>query len=123
MLLRLRWITSAVLVLVVATSASGCATGFGSSLLASCRGGAGTMPDCFRAKAAVAAAACGDLLRSSSRHCSLRHLAQFQFVNVGRFDVPSPLLPAPGIVSPGSNAVIIVSSIGSPETDRGPPRS
>ena len=53
----------------------------------------------------------------------MRSFIQFQFVALHAFRISAPLQPAAGSFSRPPDAVIIVSSIGSPETDRGPPRS
>jgi hypothetical protein len=62
-------------------------------------------------------------VKSSRGHCSLRSLAQFHFAEFRRFEISRPLQRVGGKPSPGSNSRIVLSSIGSPETDRGPPHS
>jgi hypothetical protein len=53
----------------------------------------------------------------------MRSFVQIQFVAFRAFQISTPLLRSPGNLPAPSDSVIIVSSIGSPETDRGPPRS
>jgi hypothetical protein len=118
-------VTSGLLMLVLATSASGCAIGSSSKPEILCPRSS-TRQVCVQKKPGTAAAkgsACGRTLKSLPGLCSLRSLAQFQFAELHRFENPSPLGHASGKVSPPFNSVIIVSSIGSPETDRGPPCS
>ena len=118
-------ITSGLLILVFTTSAFGCATGWGSAPVTF-----GPRPDtrqaCVPKKPGITAAkgsACGHTVKSLPSQCSLSSLAQFQFAELHRFEIPSPLRHVGGKVSSPFHSVIIVSSIGSPETDRGPPRS
>jgi hypothetical protein len=118
-------ITSGLLILVLTTSAFGCATGWSSKPETLCPRPS-TRQACVRKKPGTTAArgsACGHTLKSLPGQCSLRSLAQFQFAGLHGFEIPSPLRHAGGKVSLPFNSVIIVSSIGSPETDRGPPRS
>jgi hypothetical protein len=53
----------------------------------------------------------------------VRGFVQFQLVAFHRFDTSAPLQRAVSSISPPLVSVILASSIGSPETDRGPPRS
>jgi hypothetical protein len=71
----------------------------------------------------VASAACGDFLKSPPGKCGLRSFAQFQFVAFHKFEISAPLLPAAYNLAAPLGLDIVVSSIGSPQTDRGPPRS
>jgi hypothetical protein len=48
---------------------------------------------------------------------------QFQFVAFHGFEISTPLRRVTGNISAPFDSTIIISSIGSPETDRGPPRS
>jgi hypothetical protein len=66
---------------------------------------------------------CGDVVKSMPGHCSLRSLLRFQFPAFQRFEVSTPLRRTAEIISAPRGASIIATSIGSPETDRGPPRS
>ena len=118
-------VISGLLLLVVATSASGCVTGWNSTNNVSC-----TRPAshriCSRDLQRVRATGgrnCGSLLRSGANGCSLRSLAQLQFLEFRRSAVATPLPDAVERIEVCPHAVIVLSSIGSPETDRGPPRS
>lgn len=118
-------ITSGLLILVFATSAFGCVTGSGSEPLASCRRPQNQRP-CIAHKSGVAvakSASCSQILKSSRGQCSLRSLTRFQFAEFRNFDLSSPLMRPSGKASLSFNSGIIVLSIGSPETDRGPPHS
>jgi hypothetical protein len=53
----------------------------------------------------------------------LRSLAQFQVAELRDFEISSPLQRPTGKAWRAPNSRIIVLSIGSPETDRGPPHS
>ncbi|MGH9538899.1 MAG: hypothetical protein ACRD3H_13310, partial [Terriglobales bacterium] len=64
---------------------------------------------------------CGHVLNAQPGQCSLRGLAQFQIAEFQRFELSTPLADPAGRVAVPAKSVIIVSSIGSPETDRGPP--
>jgi hypothetical protein len=119
-------ITSGLLILVFATSAFECATGCGIDLPVL------SLAPNVRAAVCIAKAPsgtvvtqpkCGDSLKCSGRHCSLRSLAQFQFAEFRRFATSGPLRYTGGRISLPLNPVIILSSIGSAQTDRGPPRS
>ena len=117
-------ITSGLLILVFATSASGCAIGWNSDPGTYCPRPSARQA-CVRKKPGTTAArrsACGHILKSLPGRCSSRSLAQFQFAELHRFEIPSPLRQAGSKISLPCNPVI-ASSIGSPQTDRGPPRS
>lgn len=118
-------ITSVLLILVLATSASACVVGSGSQLATSChRPRTGEV--CAREKRGTTTAggiACGGVLKSLPGRCGLRGFVQFQFVAFHTFEISTPLLRTTGNISAPLDSAIIVSSVGSPETDRGPPRS
>jgi len=118
-------IASSLLILVFATSAFGCATGSGSEVLGFCpRGRSQRLCTTSKSRAAEPKSSrCGHVLKSSRGQCSLRSLAQFQFAELRDFEISSPLQRPTGKVWPALNSRIIVLSIGSPETDRGPPHS
>lgn len=116
-------ITSGLLILVLTTSAFGCVTGWSSKSGTLCPRPR-TRKACVWKKLGTTAArgsACDHTLKSLPGQCSLRSLAQFQFAELQRFEIASPLRHASSKVSLPLNSVTIVSSIGSPETDRGPP--
>ena len=117
-------ITAGLLILVFATSAFGCATGSGSEQSFCAHGRWQRLYTASKHCAAEPKSCrCGDVLKSSRGQCSLRSLAQFQFAELSDFEISSPLQHATGKASPALNSRIIVLSIGSPETDRGPPSS
>ena len=118
-------IASGLLILVFATSAFGCATGSGSEPRGFCPRGR-SQRLCTTSKSRVAVPTsfrCGNVLKSSRGQCSLRSLVQFQFAELRDFEISTPLQRATGKASPALTSRIIVLSIGSPETDRGPPHS
>jgi len=118
-------ITSALLILVVVTSAAACVAGCGSQPAPSCSG-TNARRACTRKQAHTATTknpACGDTVKSQPARCGMRSFIPFQFATLPAFEMSSPLKHTGGNVSAPWNAVIVISSIGSPETDRGPPRS
>ena len=117
-------IKAGILILVLATSAFGCATGSGSDLLGSCHR-SDDRRRCMGGKSgsAISKESACYKLESTRNQCSLRSLAQFQFAEFRRFEISSPLRGTSGKASPGFNSRIVGSSIGPPETDRGPPHS
>ena len=52
----------------------------------------------------------------------MRTFVQLQVVALHTLDIVSPLTRPAGGISIPSDSVILISSIGSPETDRGPPQ-
>lgn len=66
---------------------------------------------------------CRPLLKSPPGKCGVRSFVQFQFVAFHRFETPAPLPRAVSGISPPLVLVVLASLIGSPEADRGPPRS
>jgi hypothetical protein len=120
-LMRRTSIASVLLILVLATSASACVAGWGQQA-DSC---AHTIrPVSPLAKPGIATRTqCSHALESLPGRCGMRSFIQFQFVAFHAFQISAPLKRAAGNISRPPDAVIIASSIGSPETDRGPPRS
>lgn len=111
------------LILVFATSAFGCATGFGSEPLGCPRGHSERLCTSKSRAGGPKSSQCPHMLKSSRGLCSLRSLVQFQFAELRAVEISSPLQRATGKASPALKSGIIVLSIGSPETDRGPPHS
>jgi hypothetical protein len=58
---------------------------------------------------------------AAANKCGLRMFVQLQFARLAGTNLSRPLLDRAGEVSLLAPAVIVFSSIGSPETDRGPP--
>jgi hypothetical protein len=75
-----------------------------------------------RAEIVQAAEPCGDAFKSRPGHCRLRSFIQLHFANFQTAEVSVPLL-AVTRGAPPLRVIIVVSSVGPPETDRGPPRS
>jgi hypothetical protein len=116
-------VTSALLIAVLATAGSACASGWGSPFAGSCPH---TRKECAHKKSAtekVVALPCAHVLTPLSAKCSVRSFAHFRFIAFHTVETSIPLQLAARSIAPPSNARIIVSSVGSPETDRGPPRS
>jgi len=65
--------------------------------------------------------ACADAFKARPGQCGLRSFIQLHFVSIQTAEISIPLLVASKVPSP-SRVVIVVSSVGPPETDRGPPR-
>jgi len=63
---------------------------------------------------------CGDAFAVRPGQCGLRSFVQLHFASFRAAEISVPLLAAGNIASP-SRVVIVVSSVGFPETDRGPP--
>src|ERR1700687_6376580 len=111
-------ITSVLLIVVLATSASACIEGSGNPFLASCsrdrRISARTRPG----KTIAVHSTCGHDLRSLPGRCGLRTFVQLQFVALHTTEIVGFLAHPAGRISVPSDSVILISSIGSPETDR-----
>lgn len=129
--MRRESVISGLLILVLATSAFGCVTGGNNEPCApevgahEARATLGYRQWSTRTfvRKAPQRASCSPILTSPSGRCSFRSLAQFQPLELRRFEIPSPLRQGDGGVSLPFDSRIVVLSIGSPQTDRGPPRS
>jgi hypothetical protein len=121
---RCAYLTSSLLILVLATSGSGCVMGCGAEVwqpllrLNVQRGHVQNMPG----GALIAASQCGDTVKRLRGHCTLRSVTQLQFAELRRLELVTPLWNAAGNIPFPFNSATIISSIGSPQTDRGPPR-
>lgn len=123
--MRRNSIISVLLILVLAASASGCVGGWGSQSAISCHRPS-PRPACARGRlgtSTVVGPACGHVLKALPGKCGLRGFVQFQFGAFQTFEISTPLPRVAGNISAPFDSAIIVSSIGSPETDRGPPCS
>lgn len=114
-------VLSALLILTMATSASACVVGSGNSLSNGCIRSARAA--CERQLQAAHPGRCGPVLKAAPAHCDIRGLVQFQVAAFTKCEVPSPLRLVTAQVSVSSDPALRNSSIGSPETDRGPPLS
>jgi len=118
-------ITSCLLILVLFTSTLGCVTG-GSGKVTNICSTRSARHACHKAKPGIGdahGAACGETLSEVSAPCNLRSFLQVQIAVLPNIEMPSPALRATGEVSLPSRVSFIVSSVGSPQTDRGPPLS
>jgi len=118
-------ITSGLLILALAASASACVAGGNSQPTPSCSR-PNTRQVCARKKPGAettATPACRYALRSLAARCGMRSFVQFQVAGFHKFELPTPLQPAARNISLRLDSAIKGSPIGSPETDRGPPRS
>jgi len=112
-------IISALLIVTMVASASACVEGAGSSSSKTCVRPLG--PSC--GKLLHARNRCNPAMKSVPAHCDIRGLVQFHVVSFAKFEVSSPLRVVSGRVLLPSRLDVRISSIGSPETDRGPPLS
>jgi hypothetical protein len=64
---------------------------------------------------------CGHAFTARPGQCGLRSFIQLHFASFHAAEISVPVLTASKVASP-SRVVIMVSSVGPPETDRGPPR-
>lgn len=118
-------ITSCLLILVLFTSTLGCVTGLSGKATNLCSP-ASAHHACQKTKPGIGAkhgSECGETLGSLSDPCNLHGFLQSQVAVLPNFEIPSPSLHATGEASLPSRSIFIVSSIGSPQTDRGPPSS
>jgi hypothetical protein len=113
-------IISALLIVTLATSASACIEGAGSFFSNACIRTA--HPSCKR-QLHSKTGRCSPVLKGIPARCNLRGLLQFHIVTFTKFDVLSPLRLVTAQVLVPSGPALRNSSIGSPETDRGPPLS
>jgi hypothetical protein len=117
-------ITAVLLILVLVTSVSACVAGWGSQIAPSCartnsrRAGTRKVPR----TPTIRGRACGDVLKSLPARCGMRSFIQFQIVPLAVFEIAAPIKRTASNPVP-FDSVIVVSSIGPPETDRGPPIS
>jgi hypothetical protein len=120
MTVRPRSLISALLIVALCASVSACVNGTGTRSDAACRvshpglkhhGGSGMDNNC------------GHTFKTRRPQCSLRGLLQFQFLTLSAFQIAVPFdLIAENVTTP-SDSTAKLTSVGSPETDRGPPRS
>ena len=118
---RLRSLISALLILALSASASACLNGTGTSLVAACR-----IPHTKLSHQNASRTAndnCGQAFKGRPDVCRLRGLLPFHFLTLPAFEIAIPFdLIAEKVAAP-SDSTAKLTSVGSPETDRGPPRS
>jgi hypothetical protein len=105
-------------VLVIATLAGvspACVAGWGAQGTSPCRATADRAHTTSKT-----AASCRRIVKPESAKCGLRTFIQFQIAQFHSSGFSNPLIPVNEYV-PAENPRIIVTSIGPPETDRGPP--
>lgn len=66
---------------------------------------------------------CSPVVKSLPSTCGMRSFVPFQFVTLHAVETSVPVPNTGGHISLPLDSAIIISSVGSPETDRGPPRS
>jgi len=116
---RPRLLISALLILALFASASACVAGTSDDSAACVRA---RFRPC-RSEFAHTQTNSSYALRAPIAQCALRGLLPFQFLTLPAFEMAVPLeLTAQDVTEPSDSAVEL-TSIGSPETDRGPPRS
>jgi hypothetical protein len=116
------FLTSALLILAVLVSVSACVAGPLGDTSGCYRQKGKTQPLVAVHGGSMAAAAACRALKSIPAKCGMRSFLQLNFVALRTFTMAAPLHCPAAIQSPYDSR-IVVSSIGSPETDRGPPVS
>jgi hypothetical protein len=118
-------ITSVLLILALIASSSSCVVGWCSQRTVSCSHSI-VLKSCARKNHDVAkarGAECGRDLEPSPGICRIRGFVQPKFATFHGVEISIPLRCVAGKVSAPSDFPVVVSSVGSPETDRGPPHS
>ncbi len=121
MTVRPRSLISALLMLALCASASACANGTGTRLGTACR--VSHLIPSHRSTFGAAHNNCGHAFKTRATQCSLRGLLQFQFLTLLAFEMAAPFDVIAKSVAAPSDSTAKLTSVGSPETDRGPPRS
>lgn len=109
-------VIAALLTLTTALSASACVEGVGGSAAERCT----SRVQCSRA---LRNQACPVIVKFSPGHCGVRGLLQFHFVSYQSLDSEPHFSLFSQRVFVSARPGFRLSSIGSPETDRGPPLS
>jgi hypothetical protein len=126
--MRRRSITAVVLILVIASLAPMCVAGVTEQSTLACpradkSRASRRQPICKTATpSAKVSSKCADTLRPELPHCGFCTFLQLQAAEFRGAELPLPLTRQVSKVFV-EQPVIRISSIGSPETDRGPPRS
>jgi hypothetical protein len=118
-------ITSVLLSLMLAISASACVAGCGSSPAPSCAR-TSTRRVCARKEprtVTTKGSACGNVLKSLPGRCGMRSFVQLQLATLHACQISDSVQQTASNIPVPFDSGIVVSSIGSPETDRGPPNS
>jgi len=122
-----------ILIVALATSASACVAGWGSEAASACSqpkthaACAGKCPEAKRmsdgSRKSAGRSACKYVVKTQPGKCGMRSFVQLEFLTRPASEISNPLRREAGNIAAPDDGVIIVSSVGSPETDRGPPRS
>ena len=117
-------ITSTLLIVVLAMTASACVAGWGCQPLAPCARSSArrTCPQKALFITTAAHVVCGPVLKSLPDKCSMRSFVVFQLLPFQAVQIRTPLRSG-SYIPLAFNSGVILSSIGPSETDRGPPRS
>jgi hypothetical protein len=115
--------TALLLILVFLVLSPACVAGWGGEPVSACSTARRSCTEVKAKTIKIAPPACSHVRKSQPNRCGLRSFVQLQFMEVrSAVDVFVPPLRLAEYISP-ARFVIIISSIGPPETDRGPPRS
>jgi hypothetical protein len=118
MTVRSRSLISALLMLTLCASASACVNGTGTGFGAACR-----ISHPRLSALGATENTCGHAFNTRVAQCPLRGLLQFQFLTLSAFQIAVPIDVIAETVTVPSDSTAKLTSVGSPETDRGPPRS
>jgi len=119
--LRRHCVIAGLLILTLTASSSACVEGAGNPLSKSC---ANTRQSaCSRKTHVVRTSKCSLALRSLPGHCGIRGLLQLHLLALRTAEASMPLQVVSKHISLPFGPAIRISSVGSPETDRGPPLS
>jgi hypothetical protein len=121
-MMRRASLIAALLIVSLANTASACVIGPSVSPAASCRRAKSGKP-CAQKIVQSTNSPCDHVVKSVPAQCSLRGLLQFQLLQFRAFDISVPLLKTAENLSLPPDSTFRFTSIGSPETDRGPPHS
>ncbi|HKV94004.1 MAG TPA: hypothetical protein VJW20_15760 [Candidatus Angelobacter sp.] len=114
--------TAMLLATVFTALSSACVAGLGSGTAISCGEALPKPRECSRPVRNVKAADCRTIISAAKARCGLRTFVQITAVQAVTVSLSAPQPQSAEAVRPG-DAVIIVSSVGPSETDRGPPCS
>jgi hypothetical protein len=120
-ILRKKSLTAAMLVLLIAGLAPACVAGWNGEAASSCTGERQPAIRKNRNDGCRRAKDCGAQLRAQASHCGFRTFLQLQFAELRLAANELPKLGVRGTVPVQPAVTISLSSIGSPQSDRGPP--
>ncbi|HKD81311.1 MAG TPA: hypothetical protein VKH81_16570 [Candidatus Angelobacter sp.] len=123
-----RAVTAGLLLTVFTALASACVAGFGSGTAVLCKEGLHRPNECKRHSSVkstgsdLKTADCSTIISAAPPRCGFRTFTQFSTAQPVAVSFSAPQPQSVKAMRIG-DAVIIVSSVGPSETDRGPPRS